>query len=203
MGSSATGEGWGVFQKIGWHAVWSHQPVCPIDRIVYKNGAWCWQVLLHEPTRPAILSGILHCSADGVFADRRTRKGYRMSADKRPLSPHLQFTNPMTSVMSTIRTGRRESRCPPEQCCSSGGSWPRPVGGTIRHGAGLHGSWFGYLVLFGFTYCVMYHLCNGIRHLFWDAGYGFELETAQVRLGDGLRIDWATVLAWLIAFAAN
>jgi hypothetical protein len=25
---------------------------------------------------------------------------------------------------------------------------------------------------------ILYHLCNGIRHLAWDAGYGFEIRDA-------------------------
>ena len=40
-------------------------------------------------------------------------------------------------------------------------------------------SWFGLLILFGFTFALNYHLCNGIRHLFWDAGYGYEIETVH------------------------
>jgi succinate dehydrogenase / fumarate reductase cytochrome b subunit len=40
------------------------------------------------------------------------------------------------------------------------------------------GSIPGKVVLFGFTLCVFYHLSNGVRHLFWDAGYGFEPKTA-------------------------
>lgn len=39
------------------------------------------------------------------------------------------------------------------------------------------GSVFGRVVLFGFSYALMYHLCNGIRHLFWDAGKGFDIKT--------------------------
>jgi succinate dehydrogenase / fumarate reductase cytochrome b subunit len=30
------------------------------------------------------------------------------------------------------------------------------------------------LALFG----LLYHLCNGIRHLAWDAGYGLDLDTS-------------------------
>lgn len=26
------------------------------------------------------------------------------------------------------------------------------------------------------TACISYHLFNGVRHLFWDFGYGFELS---------------------------
>jgi len=33
----------------------------------------------------------------------------------------------------------------------------------------------GQLFLFGFTLALVYHLLNGIRHLLWDAGWGFEL----------------------------
>ena len=39
-------------------------------------------------------------------------------------------------------------------------------------------SWFGQLLLLGFSFAFFYHLCNGIRHLFWDMGKGFELDTA-------------------------
>lgn len=37
-------------------------------------------------------------------------------------------------------------------------------------------SWVGHLILFGSTFALYFHLCNGIRHLFWDAGYGFDVE---------------------------
>lgn len=34
---------------------------------------------------------------------------------------------------------------------------------------------FGKLALFGFSFALMYHLLNGIRHLLWDIGWGFTL----------------------------
>ena len=37
----------------------------------------------------------------------------------------------------------------------------------------------GLLILFGFVWSLAYHLLNGIRHLAWDAGYGFEIKTAD------------------------
>ena len=37
-------------------------------------------------------------------------------------------------------------------------------------------SWLGYALLGAWSYCLFYHLCNGIRHLFWDAGLGFSLK---------------------------
>ena len=42
----------------------------------------------------------------------------------------------------------------------------------------LLGSWVGRVVLLGFSFALFFHLCNGIRHLFWDAGVGFEIKTA-------------------------
>jgi len=41
-------------------------------------------------------------------------------------------------------------------------------------------SWIGRLILLGFTAALYFHLFNGIRHLMWDIGYGFEIETAQL-----------------------
>jgi succinate dehydrogenase / fumarate reductase cytochrome b subunit len=45
---------------------------------------------------------------------------------------------------------------------------------------GIVDSWFGALVLFGYTFVLFYHFGNGIRHLAWDFGYGFELEIARM-----------------------
>ncbi len=33
------------------------------------------------------------------------------------------------------------------------------------------------LLLSGFIYALMFHLCHGIRHLIWDAGKSFSRET--------------------------
>ena len=34
------------------------------------------------------------------------------------------------------------------------------------------------LLLAAWTFSFFYHLLNGIRHLLWDTGWGFELTTA-------------------------
>jgi succinate dehydrogenase / fumarate reductase cytochrome b subunit len=44
----------------------------------------------------------------------------------------------------------------------------------------LLGSPLGRLVLFGLTVSIFYHLANGVRHLFWDAGEGFTPKTASM-----------------------
>ncbi|HET7334916.1 MAG TPA: succinate dehydrogenase, cytochrome b556 subunit [Rhizomicrobium sp.] len=37
----------------------------------------------------------------------------------------------------------------------------------------------GQIILFGFLWSLSFHLLNGIRHLFWDMGFGFKVPTAN------------------------
>lgn len=61
----------------------------------------------------------------------------------------------------------------------------------------------GVLLLFLWSVAFFYHLCNGVRHLAWDAGYGFELRDAYL---SGYAVLAATVvlsvLAWLYVLLA-
>jgi succinate dehydrogenase / fumarate reductase, cytochrome b subunit len=61
------------------------------------------------------------------------------------------------------------------------------------------GSWFGQLILFGFSLAFYFHVCTGVRHLFWDAGKGFEIpdtnRTNQIVIAAAVAL---TVLTWLI-----
>lgn len=41
------------------------------------------------------------------------------------------------------------------------------------------GSWFGLVVLFGWSWALCFHLANGIRHLFWDVGKGYSIQQAK------------------------
>lgn len=59
----------------------------------------------------------------------------------------------------------------------------------------------GKVVLFGFTWALMLHLCNGIRHLFWDMGRGFELDaTARSNILVLIGSVVLTLLAWAIGY---
>jgi len=128
-----------------------------------------------------------------------------MTQADRPLSPHLQIYRPqLTSVLSILH---------------------RLTGVALALGTGLLvwwlaaaaagpdsfaiandflGSIFGRLLLLGWSFALFYHLCNGIRHLFWDAGLGYEITTVN-------RSGWLvlvaslalTVIAWLAAYAAR
>lgn len=45
---------------------------------------------------------------------------------------------------------------------------------------GLLASPVGLVMLAGWSFCFYFHLCSGIRHLFWDAGYGLDLKTVYL-----------------------
>jgi succinate dehydrogenase / fumarate reductase cytochrome b subunit len=84
------------------------------------------------------------------------------------------------------------------------------VGWLIAAAAGPHAfllvhtfihSWIGQILLLACTFSFFVHLCGGLRHLAWDAGYGFELRQIYAS-------GWAMVIAsvaltaaaWVIAF---
>ena len=65
------------------------------------------------------------------------------------------------------------------------------------------GSWLGRVLLLGWTFSLFFHLANGIRHLCWDAGYGFEIKTAAVSGWVVVAASVAlTVIAWVVGLAA-
>lgn len=67
--------------------------------------------------------------------------------------------------------------------------------------AGFIGSPFGYFILFGFSGALFFHLCNGLRHLLWDAGKNFSIadtKRSNVFVIAGTVI--LTAIAWLAAF---
>lgn len=103
-----------------------------------------------------------------------------MATKTRPLSPHLQvYRLPMAAILSiTHRT---------TGVVLTVGSallvyWLAAIAAgpeAYAEARALFGSWYGLLGLFLFTFALYFHLCNGIRHLVWDAGFGFELKTVD------------------------
>ena len=97
--------------------------------------------------------------------------------EKRPLSPHLQvYKIQMTSLLSILHRG---------------------TGIILYGGAILCTLWFlalanasaaygvmqefllhpvGLILLIGLSFAFFYHLCNGMRHLLWDVGVGYDLS---------------------------
>lgn len=101
-----------------------------------------------------------------------------MNPSNRPLSPHLQiYRLPLVAILSITHriTG----------VALSAGTLLLVIWlGSAAYGPEAYdqvsaclASPFGLFVLFGFSAAFYYHLCNGIRHLVWDFGRGFELPT--------------------------
>lgn len=56
----------------------------------------------------------------------------------------------------------------------------------------------GRLLMLGWVFSFFYHLANGIRHLFWDAGYGFELRTTYISGWVVVGVAFALTLAFAL-----
>ncbi len=68
--------------------------------------------------------------------------------------------------------------------------------------ASVYGSWFGLLVLFGYTWALIHHLIGGVRHLVWDTGAGFEKHFAtRVAVAMPFVSVGLTVLIWVAGYA--
>ncbi|MEH6455447.1 MAG: succinate dehydrogenase, cytochrome b556 subunit [Cocleimonas sp.] len=121
--------------------------------------------------------------------------------DPRPMSPHLQiYKLPFTAKLSILHRGTGA-------VLFAGLILMVMVLLSISGGAeswssmqAFLSSFIGKFILFGFTFCIYYHMCNGIRHLFWDIGKGLELEDAKK---SGLAVIAAsvflTLFTWVIA----
>ena len=125
-----------------------------------------------------------------------------MKRNARPLSPDLQIYRPqLTSVLSISHrlTGIALSIGSLLFVCWLIAAAMGPSAYAVMHG--FLNSWLGLTLLFCWTFSFFFHLCNGIRHLFWDAGYGFDLQTIYAS-------GWAVVVvsvvlsltAWIISF---
>jgi succinate dehydrogenase / fumarate reductase cytochrome b subunit len=127
-----------------------------------------------------------------------------MRSVDRPLSPHLQIYRwQLTSVLSILHRAAGVAlglgAILLVWWLVAAASGPGPYAAV----QGFLGSWLGLLLLFGWTLSLFYHLCNGIRHLAWDTGIGFDLQTTY-------RTGWAvvaatavlTVIAWIAGIAS-
>jgi succinate dehydrogenase / fumarate reductase, cytochrome b subunit len=99
----------------------------------------------------------------------------------RPLSPHLQIYKPqITSVLSISHriTGvaLTVGTLLLVWWLLAAAAGPAPY----AQAQAFTGSWLGILLLVGWAYALFFHLCNGIRHLVWDAGYGFDIATTYL-----------------------
>lgn len=127
-----------------------------------------------------------------------------MHVRNRPLSPHLQVYRPQwTSVLSITHRATGMALAVGTfllvYWIVAAASGPE----AYADAQSFIGSFLGRLLLFGWSIALFYHLANGVRHLFWDAGYGFDLMTAY---RSGMAVLVATVVltlvSWIVGYAA-
>ena len=119
----------------------------------------------------------------------------------RPISPHLQVYRPqLTSMLSILHriTGvaLAVGTILLVYWLIAAASGPEAFAGAEA----LIGSWLGRILLFGWTFALYFHLTNGIRHLFWDAGFGFELKSVYA---SGWTVVALAAVLTLVSFVAG
>jgi succinate dehydrogenase / fumarate reductase cytochrome b subunit len=103
-----------------------------------------------------------------------------MSDTKSPLSPHLSvYRWPITMTLSILNrvTGVAMSvgliiLCAWLISAAAGAA-------DYERVVSLLSTMIGKLMLIGFSFAFFFHLANGVRHLVWDLGYGFEKHQAN------------------------
>ena len=122
---------------------------------------------------------------------------------ERPLSPHLQIYKPIPTMMMSI--AHRITGAALYAGTLLVAWWLIAAASGPEYFAivnGFFGSWFGMLVLFGYTWALIHHMLGGLRHFAWDLGHLFDKQTST-------RLAWATIilsaaltlLIWIVGFA--
>ena len=119
---------------------------------------------------------------------------------QRPLSPHLQIYRPMLTMMMSIAHRITGAALYFGTLILA---WWLLSAAAGRNAYGVFEafatSWFGRLILFGYTWALLHHLLGGIRHFIWDLGYGFGPEErewlARINLAGSIVL---TVLLWMV-----
>lgn len=99
-----------------------------------------------------------------------------MATRERPLSPHLQvYRWQITMTMSILHRATGVLLV----AGAFGLAWwllaVAAGGESYAQASACLASPLGQVLLFGFSAALVYHLLNGIRHLLWDIGWGFEI----------------------------
>lgn len=111
-----------------------------------------------------------------------------MSVRARPTSPHLQIYRwTITMAMSIIHRATGIANYAGMALLViwlvAAASGPD----ALTQVNSLYGSWFGQLVLFGFTWSLAHHMCGGLRHFVWDTAMMMEP-------GQRSAMAWATLV---------
>ena len=119
---------------------------------------------------------------------------------ERPLSPHLSVWRWHITMASSIFHRATGFALYVGALLAAG--WAVSLAsGPVAYGRYMSplGSIPGKVVMFGLTLSIFFHLANGIRHLVWDSGKGFDLKLADATATAAIVFSIvATVLIWVI-----
>ncbi len=123
-----------------------------------------------------------------------------MNDSKNPLSPHLQIYR--WQISSLISITHRITGILNFLGLIFISAWISSAGigeNLFEYFSVFLKSFIGRFILIGFTWSISYHLLSGIRHLFWDLGYGYEIKTANF---SGILVILSslilTIVLWMI-----
>ncbi len=114
----------------------------------------------------------------------------------RPLSPHLQIYR--KQLTTTLSITHRITGILLSLGAVALTYWLLALAGgeaSYETARGVLGSLPGLLALGLWTFSFYYHLCNGVRHLFWDIGVGFELKSVYASGYTAIAVSLALTLA--------
>ena len=121
---------------------------------------------------------------------------------ERPLSPHLSIYKPMlTMIMSIVHrmTGAALyfGTLLVAWWLIAAAQSPNAYAGV----GSFMSSFFGRVILFGYTWALMHHMLGGIRHLIWDTGRGFgPHEREWLAVASLVGSISLTVVIWIIGY---
>ena len=123
-----------------------------------------------------------------------------MSNTERPLSPHLSIYRwPITMTLSILHRGTGLAMAIGFLVLAV---WlASAAAGAAEYGefAALMSTPVGRLLLIGWSFAFFFHLGNGIRHLVWDTGRGFEKSQANSSAWFVISVATAaTVIFWVL-----
>ena len=123
-------------------------------------------------------------------------------APERPLSPHLQVWRWHVTMASSIFHRATGVALYVGALIAAG--WAVALAsGPLSYTAYMNflGNPLGKLVMFGLTVSIFFHLANGVRHLIWDAGKGFDLKLADATAVAAFVFSIvAAVFIWVIGY---
>jgi len=124
---------------------------------------------------------------------------------ERPLSPHLQIYKPMLTM--TVSIIHRITGIALFFATLLLAWWLiAAAAGPVYFGfvEGLLTSAIGRLILLGCTWALIHHALGGLKHLLWDTGRGYGLETIEKLAKGSLVLSIAlTLVVWAIAYAVR